>query len=161
MLSNKSVKTSNKDIHRQKTTNKKIKSGKMFGYVQGDKKIPSIWKNISRKYPQRFKITLVSQNDMRELKEYAEKEGLTSQPRKMLILSLDLQNRTPIFPLLLFNLELGLLCTKIYGLLKYTPEKYFNTVVQSAVDARRQSDESFNSIVVAEKTKLLANSSYS
>ena len=36
----------------------------------------------------------------------------------------------------------------------------FNSFVQSAVDARRKSDENPNSSVVAETMRLLANSSY-
>ena len=38
--------------------------------------------------------------------------------------------------------------------------KCFNNFVQSAVNARRGGDENPNSSVVAEKMKLLANSSY-
>ena len=55
---------------------------------------------------------------------------------------------------------MGLVCTKIHCFVEYTPKKCFNRFVQSAVDARRQSDENSNSSVVAETMKLLANSSY-
>ena len=55
---------------------------------------------------------------------------------------------------------MGLVCTKIHRFVEYTPQKFFNSFVQSAVDARRQGDENPNSSVVAETTKLLANSSY-
>ena len=44
--------------------------------------------------------------------------------------------------------------------LEYNPNKSFNIFVQSTVDIRRQIDENPNSSVVAETTKLLANSSY-
>ena len=94
------------------------------------------------------------------MKEYAEKEGIMSQPRRMLISSFHLNNGTIIAPLLLFYLHLGLECTKIYQFVQYTPKKCFNSFVQSAVNARRQGDENPNSSVVAETMKLLANSSY-
>ena len=94
------------------------------------------------------------------MKDYAEKEGLLSQPRKMLISSYFLENRALITPLLLFYLELGLVCKKIYRFFDYIPVKCFNTFVQSAVNARREGDENPNSSVVAEAMKLLANSSY-
>ena len=94
------------------------------------------------------------------MKDYAEKEGLLSQPRKMLISRYFLENGTLITPLLLFCLDLGLVCKKIYRFVEYTPVKRFNKSVQSAVDARREGDENPNSSVVAETMKLLANSSY-
>ena len=94
------------------------------------------------------------------MKTYAEGEGIMSQPRKMLITSFTLQNGILITPLLLFYLQLGLVCTKIHRFVEYTPNKSFNSCMQSAVDARRRSDENPNSNVVAETMKLLANSSY-
>ena len=78
----------------------------------------------------------------------------------MLISRFKIQNGTLITPLLLFYLQLGLVCTKIHRFVEYTPRKCFNSFVQSAVDARRQGDENPNSSVVAETMKLLANSSY-
>ena len=94
------------------------------------------------------------------MKNYAEEEKLLSQPRKMLKSSFTLQNGTPITPLLLFYLQLGLVCTKIHRFVEYTPKKCFNSFVQSAVDRRKQCDENPNSSVVAEAMKLLANRSY-
>ena len=78
----------------------------------------------------------------------------------MLISSYFLENGTLNTPLLLFYLELGLVCQKFYRFVDYTPVKCFNKFVQSAVNARREGDENPNSGVVAEAMKLLANSSY-
>ena len=78
----------------------------------------------------------------------------------MLISSLFLENGTLITPLLLFYLDLGLVCNKIYGFVEYTPVKCFNKFVQSAVNARREGDENPISSVVAETMKVLANSSF-
>ena len=94
------------------------------------------------------------------MKNYADEERLLSQPRKMLISSFTLQNGTLITPLLLFYLQLGLVCTKIHRFGEYTPKKCFNRFVQSAVNARRQGDENPNSSVVAETLNPRANSSY-
>ena len=93
------------------------------------------------------------------MKIYAEEEKLLSQPRKMLISSFTFQNGTLITPLLLFYLQIGLVCKKKHRFVEYAPKKCFNSFVQSAVDARRQGDENRNSSVVAETMKLLANSS--
>ena len=138
-----------------------IKKGKFFGYVQCDIEVPKILRSTFDNFPPKFKNTLVSKNDTGDLmKTYAEEEGIMSQPRKMLISSFTLHNGTVITPLLLFYLQLGLVCTKIHRFVEYTPKKWFNSFVQSAVDARRQGDENPNSSVVAKTRKLLGNSSY-
>ena len=138
-----------------------IKKGKLFGYVQCDIEVRENLRVIFANFPPIFKNTLLSKNDIGDLlKNYAEEERLLSQPRKMLISSSTLQNGTLITPLLLFSLQLGFVCTKIHRFVEYTPNKCFNSFVQSAVDARRQSDENPNSSVVAETMKLLVNSSY-
>ena len=94
------------------------------------------------------------------MKDYAEKEGLLCQQWKMLISSYFLDNGTLITPLILFYLELGLVCKKIYRFVEYIPVKCFKSFVQSAVKARREGDENPNSSLAAETMKLLANSSY-
>ena len=94
------------------------------------------------------------------LQEYAEKKWLMSQPRRRLISSFELINDTTVTPLLLFYLKLELLCTKIQSFVESTPVKWSNSFVQSTVDTRRQRNKNPNSGVVAETTKLLANSPY-
>ena len=93
------------------------------------------------------------------MQQYAEKNWVMFQPRGMIISGFELTNGTIIAPLLLFYLELGLICTKVCGFVAYTPVKCFN-FVQSAVNARRQKDENPNSNALSKTMKLLANSSY-
>ena len=146
---------------REENLLEQIRSGKLFGYVQCDIEVPEELKEKFANFPPIFKNTNVGRHDIGSLmQDYAEKEGLLCQPRKMLISSYFLENGTLITPLLLFYLELGLVCKKIYRFVEYTPVKCFNSFVQSAVDARREGDENPNSSVVAETMKLLANSSY-
>ena len=126
-----------------------------------DNGVPENLRSNFVNFPPIFKNNLVSKSDIGDLMEnYAEKERLLSQHRKMLISSFTLQNGTLITPLLLFYLQLGLVVTKIHRFVEYTPKKCFNSFLQSAVDARRKGDENPNSSVVAETMKLLANSSY-
>ena len=133
----------------------------MFGYVQCDIEVPEELKKAFAYFPPIFKNTNVGRHDIGLLmNEYAEKEGLLRQPRKMLISSYFLENGTPITPLLLFYLDLGLVCKKIYRFVEYIPVNCFNKFVQSAVNGRRERDENPNSSFVAEAMKLLANSSY-
>ena len=97
-----------------------IKKGKLFGYVQCDIEIPENLRANFADFPPIFKNILVSNNDIGDLmKTYAEEEGIMSQPRKMLISSFTLQNGTFITPLLLFYLQLGLVCTKRHHFVGY------------------------------------------
>ena len=112
-------------------------------------------------FPLIFKNTNVGRHDIvLPLKDIAEKEGLLCQLRKVLISSYFLENGTLITPLLQCFLDLGLVCKKLYRFVEYIPVKCFNKFVQSAVDARREGDESPDSSAVAETMKFLANSSY-
>ena len=94
------------------------------------------------------------------MKQYAENGNIMVQPRRMLISSFILTNGTIITPLLLFYLQLGLVCKKIHRFVQYAPRKCFDKFVQSTVDALRQGDENPNSSVVVDTMELLANSSY-
>ena len=139
----------------------RIIDGRLFGYIQCDIEVPEHLRDYFSNFPPTFKNTVVSRDDIGNLmKEFAEKEGIMPQPKRMLISSFSLTNGTITTPLLLFYLKLGLVCRKIHRLIQYTPRKCFDNFVQSAVDARRQGDKNPNSSVVAETMKLLANSSY-
>ena len=138
-----------------------FKSGRLFGDVQCDLKVPEHLKAYFANFPPFFKNAVVSKNDIGDLiKEYVEKEGILSQPRKKLISSFHLKNGTIITPLLIYYFHLGLECTKFHQFVQYSPKKCFNSFVQSAVNARRQEDENPNSSVVAATMKFLANNSY-
>ena len=138
-----------------------INDGRLFAYVQCDIEVPEHLRNYFSNFPPIFKNTAVSSDDIGNLmKQYAEKENIMVQPRRMLISSFILTNDTIITPLLLFYLQLGLVYKKIHRFVQYTPRKCFDNFVQSAVDARRQGVENPNSTVVAETMKLPANSSY-
>ena len=112
-------------------------SGKLFGYVQGGIEVPEELKKKFAICPPIFKNANVSRQSIGPLmQDYAEKQGLLCEPRKMLISSYFLENGTLITPLLLFHLKFGLVCKKFYRFVEYTPVKGFNKFVQSAVDAR-------------------------
>ena len=114
-----------------------IRSGKLFGYVQCDIEVPEELKKKFANFPPSFKNTNVGRHDIgSQTQDCAEKQGLLCQLRKMLISSYFLENGTLITPLLLFYLELGLVCKNIYRFVEYTPVECFNKFVQSAVDAR-------------------------
>ena len=76
-----------------------FKSRKLFDYVQCDLKVPENLKAYFANFHPNSKNTVVSRNDIGDLmKEYAEKEGIMSQPRRMLISSFHLKKGTIITP---------------------------------------------------------------
>ena len=138
-----------------------IRSGKLLGYVQCDIEVPEELEKKFANFPPIFKNTNVGRHDIGILmKEYADKERLLCQPRKMLFSSYFLENGTLITPLLLFYLDLGIVCKKIHRFVDYIPVECLDKFVQSAVNAHREKDENPNSSVFAETMKLLASSSY-
>ena len=138
-----------------------MKSGGLFGYVQCDIEVAENLREAFAYFPPICKNIKVGRDDIGTfMKEYAEKEGILTQPRRMVISSYSLENGKIFTPLLLFHLNLRLICKNIYRFVRYTPMKCFNNSIQCAVSARRERDENRNSSVVAETMKLLANSSY-
>ena len=138
-----------------------IEKANLFGYVQCGIEVPEKMEANFGTFPPIFRNTSVSKKDIVELiKNYAEEERFLSQPRKLLVSSFALQNGTLITPLLLFYLQLALVCTKKHRFVEYSPQKCSNSFMQSAVEARRQSDGNPNSSIVTEAMKLLINSSY-
>ena len=135
--------------------------GRLFGYVQCDFEMPEHLRDYFSNFSPIFKNTVVSRDDIGDLmKQYAEKENIRVQPKRMLTSSFIPTNGTIKTPLFLFYLQLGPVCKKIQRFVQYTSRKCFDNFMQSAVDARRQGDENPNWNVVAETMKLLSNSSY-
>ena len=135
-------------------------SRKMFDFVLCDIRGPNRLKWLFANF---FitKNTSVEKKHVGKLrKQFAEEDGLMSQPQTSLISSFTLQSWTIITLLLFFYSELGLVCTEVYHFLDFPPENCFNNFVHSAVDARRQGDENRKCSEVTEILKMLTNSSY-
>ena len=80
-----------------------IIDGRLFGYVQCDIEVPECLRSYFSNFPPIFKTTEVSRESIGTLmREYAEKDKIMLQPRRMLISSFILTNGTIITPLFLF-----------------------------------------------------------
>ena len=81
----------------------KLKLGSLFVFVQCDIQFPVHLRGMLANFPPISKnINVCRQDTGPILQNCAEKEGLMSQPRQMLISSFELKNGTIITPLLLF-----------------------------------------------------------
>ena len=92
--------------------------------------------------------------------DFAHEHNLLKQPRNALISSFRLRWRPVITPILQFYLEKGLVLNQVYWFIQYTPEKCFESFINSVVEARREGDKNTSSSVVAETMKLIGKSSY-
>ena len=138
-----------------------IDSGSLFRIVLCEIEVPEKLREAFANCPPISKKINVSRDEIGPfLEEYAEKAGLLTHFGRMLKSSSFLENRTIIPPFLLFYLDLGLVCQRIYHFALYTAIKCFNNFGPSAVNARRKEDEKPIFNVVAGTIKLLANSSY-
>ena len=138
-----------------------IKRWKLFGYLQCDFEGPENLGSNFANFLSILKNNLVGKIINKYLmKNYSEEERLLSQPQKKLISSFTLHNGTLFTHLVLFYLQLGLVCIKVHCFVEYAPKKSFNSFVQSAVDAGRQGNQNPNQIVVSEQNNVLASSSY-
>ena len=110
-----------------------------MGNFLGNIEVPEHLQRYFLNFSPIFKNTVVSREEIVTLMtEYAEKENIMAQPRRMLVSSFHLTNGTLMTPLFLFYFKLGLVCKKIHRFVQYIPKKCFNTIVQSAMNARRQ-----------------------
>ena len=108
-----------------------IREGKLLGYVKCDIEVAENLKTNFANFPPIYMNTLFSKSDIWDLmKNYAEEEGFLCQPQRMLIFSFTLQNGTLSTPLLLFYLQLGLVCKK-YAVLLSTLQRNASTVLCS------------------------------
>ena len=132
---------------REESLLEQIRSGNLFGYVQCDIEVPEELKKKFANFPPIFKNTNLGRHDIGSLmQDYAEKEGILCQPRKKLISSYFLENGTLITPLLLFYLELGLVCKKVCRFIEYTPVKCFNKIcaICCRCSTRRRRESKFS-----------------
>ena len=109
-----------------------IKKGMLFGCVHCDIEVPENLRSKFDNSPPIVKNTLVSKSDIGDLmKNYAEEERLLSQPRKMLISSLTLQNGTLITPPTCYFIFNWVLFVQKYTVLLGTLQRKASTVLCS------------------------------
>ena len=88
---------------REETILENIESGSLYSYVQCGIEVPEKLREAFANFSPIFKNINVGRDDLGPfLKEHAEKEGILTQPKRKIISSFFLENRTIITPLLLF-----------------------------------------------------------
>ncbi|XP_031573378.1 uncharacterized protein LOC116307332 [Actinia tenebrosa] len=94
------------------------------------------------------------------MKQFAEERNIMNQPRKSLIGSNHATKILLATHLLKWYLEHGLVVTKVYQVVEYTPEACFKSFGDAVSNARRAGDVDPSKAIIAETMKLVGNSSY-
>ena len=96
---------------REESVLEKIKYGSLFGYFQCDIKILENLREAFANFPSNFNNLFVDRGGIGPfMEQYVEKDGVLTHPRRMLTSSFFLEKGTIITSLLVFYLDLGLVC---------------------------------------------------
>jgi len=140
---------------------KLVRDGTLFGCVECDIHVPDHLRERFSEMCPIFKNVEISREDIGEyMREFAEKRNIMKQPRKSLIGS---NHGTKILlatPLLKWYLEHGLVVTKVYQVIEYTPEACFKPFGDAVSNARRAGDVDSSKAIIAETMKLVSNSPF-
>ena len=138
-----------------------IQSGKLFGFVECDLRVPKDKEDFFSEFQPIFKNTLVGREDVGEhMKEYAESHDLLKQPRRTLVASYWAKKILLATPLLKWYVEHGLVVEDIHEVIEYTPKACFDEFGQFTSNCRRQADVDPSKNILAQSAKLMGNSSY-
>ena len=152
---------------------KGITNNSLFGVIECDISIPEQWTKI---VPQ--KTTLQPKQYFEEMcplfcnvdvkfadigehmQNFVKEAKLSIKPRKMLVSGIKAQKILLATPLLKWYLNHGMLVTKIYQVIEYTPSCCFTEFTKTVTDARRKGDLKLESNLLSDSYKLLGNSAY-
>ena len=138
-----------------------IIKGEIYGFIECDISVPeNLYEKFSEMSPI-FKNTSLNRNHLSEsMKEFAEKEGMLPQEQRTLVGSMFGQKILLLTTLAKWYLNHGLIITKIYQVIEYTPRRVFQSFGESVSNARRAGDKDPDQELIATTNKLIGNSSY-
>lgn len=135
-----------------------VKSGKLFGMVECDVRVPDDQRAIWTEMPPIFKNVEVGRDDIGDFsRQYAEEHDLLKTPRRMLIGSMFAKKTLFATPLLKYYLEKGFEVTNVTQVLEYEPKACFKAVGERVCQARRDGDADPEKAIIAEMEKLMGN----
>jgi hypothetical protein len=140
---------------------KAVRNDELFGIVECDIHVPESKLDYFDEMSPIFKNTDVSIDDIGDhMRDYALTHDLMKKPRRMTVGSLFGEKIMLITPLLKWYLNHGLVCSKIYQIIEYTPMACFEKAGERVSNARRQGDADPDKSILAEMEKLFGNSYY-
>jgi hypothetical protein len=138
-----------------------IRSGKFFGLVECDLRVPSYLEEKFAEMAPIFKNVDVSREHLSEhMENFAEGASFLKRPQRMLIGSLFGEKILLLSELVKWYLEQGLEVTRVYQLVEYVPRQVYKEFADSVSNARRAGDTNPDLALLASTSKLIGNSAY-
>ena len=134
-----------------------VKNEQLFGVIECDIQVPEDLKSKFSEMCPIFKNTEISREDIGEyMKTFAEENNIMPQPRRSLIGSFFGTKILLATPLVQWYLEHGLVITRIYQVIEYTPMACFKPFGEAVSNARRAGDADPNKAIIADTMKLVS-----
>lgn len=146
--------------------------GDLFGMVECDIRVPEQW-------PSHFRHSSMTPYEYFEemcplfcttdvpfdvignhMQDHVRQFGLSEKPRRLLIGGMRARQMLLATPLLKWYLEHGMVVTKIYQVIEFTPRRCFQDFVKEVSDNRRLGDCHPDKAIIADTSKLHGNSAY-
>ena len=140
-----------------------VMNDKLFGFVDCDIEVPEHLKEKFNEMCPIFKnIVIEGKREIigDHMADYVEKNKMPISKSKKLIGSMFGKKILLYTPLLKWYIKQGLVITKFYKAITYTPDKCFTKIVQDVSDARRAGDKNPDMAIIAETSKLIGNALY-
>ena len=135
-----------------------IQDGRLFGFVECDIEVPNHLKEYFSKMTPIFKNIDDCLDDVREfMQEYAKEHSIKDVPHRLLIGSYFGKKIGLTTPLLKWNLEHGLVITRIYTIVEYIPNAAFSSFMTQIAQCRLERDRNKDKALIAEMSKRKAS----
>ena len=128
----------------------------IFGCVEVDISVPDNLKCYFQEMTPIFKHGVVKLQDIgQHMQDFLRKSNTVFKDRRYLIGSMFATKILIITPLLRWYIEHGIVVTKIYQLIEFSPVKCFETFANKVSDDRRAGDNNSNAQVIGDTSKLI------
>ena len=149
-----------------------VSAGSLFGMVECDIRVPDEWPSHFRhptmtpyQYFEEMSPLFCTTDVPFELigdhmQDHVRRFQLSEKPRRLLVGGMRARQMLIATPLLKWYLEHGMIVTKIYQVVEFTPHRCFRNFVQEVSDNRRLGDAHPDKAIIADTSKLEGNSAY-
>ena len=148
-----------------------IQSGALFGMAEVDIEVPEAWQGnftlelspyeYFKEFSPIFCTTEVPLEVIGEhMMQHCADHHVLTKSRHLLVGGMKAKKFLLATPLLQWYLNHGLVVTRLYEIVEFSPVRCFKNFVEQGVDGRRQSDSDPNLSLLGDTFKILLNSSY-
>ena len=133
-----------------------IENGDLFGVVEVDINVPVHLKEYFQEMPPVFKNINITEADIGDyMREFLKENKRTFKDTRYLIGSMFASKILLITPLLKWYLSHGLIVTKVYQVIEFSPKRAFQLFAANVSDDRRSGDRDPAYQAIADTSKLI------